>query len=67
MRSLLSIRKRLNEQLLKRVINNVYVHNQYLNDKEFLLGYLNLDAQVIISSLSLANSIHLIIKANGNG
>ncbi len=46
MRSLLSIRKRLNEQLLKRVINQVYVHSQYLNDKEFLLGYLNLDVQV---------------------
>ena len=48
MRSLLSTRKRLNDQLMKRVINHVYVHNQYQNDKDNLLSYLNLDAQVLI-------------------
>jgi hypothetical protein len=49
MRSLLSTRKRLTDQILKRVINHVYVHSQYQNDKEFLLSYIQVDAQVSFS------------------
>lgn len=46
LRTLVATRKRLNDQVLKKLINNVYIQNQYQNDKEFLLTFLSIDVQV---------------------
>jgi hypothetical protein len=44
MRSLFSTRKRLNDFLLKRLINYFYSATNYQQDRDFLLGFVDVNA-----------------------
>jgi len=56
MRSLFATRKRLNDPVLKRLINYYYITSNVQADKEFLLSFIDLNAvsTAVIATTSVA-------------
>lgn len=48
MRTIFSIRKRLNDSILKRVLNNYYTTQNAQVDKEFLLSFIDTQSSVAV-------------------
>ncbi len=81
MRTLFSTRKRLNDPVLKRLINYYYITASVQADKEFLLSFIDLNAVSVTSaattsvavsasyflkSFFLMHKIQIINTADGN-
>lgn len=59
MRTLFSTRKRLNDPVLKKIINYYYITSHVQNDKEFLLTFIDLNASSVATP-SVAVSLNYI-------
>jgi hypothetical protein len=55
MRTLFSTRKRLNDPVLKRLINYYYITSNVQSDKEFLLSFI--DTSIVSSSATAAANV----------
>jgi hypothetical protein len=57
MRTLFSTRKRLNDPVLKRLINYYYITASVQADKEFLLSFIDLNAVSVTSAATTSVAV----------
>lgn len=55
MRTLFSTRKRLNDPVLKRIINYYYITSSVQNDKEYLLTFIDVNATSSTAATAASN------------